>query len=183
MRPAVVLPLILLAACVLAAVATRAVTPARSCIRCGRAFCRFCKSGREAREYCSQCVHLFVLGDGLAPANKSRKLYEVERHERRTRRVASLASAVVPGSSQVLRGRTAIGVAFVLLWLLGLIAWKPSLVVATAAFVGFDLPLESLELPAVPDAFAVHPTQLLALPILPAVWIAANAWRWKRREA
>ncbi len=57
-------------------------SPARRCIRCGRPFCHRCKTGREGHEYCSQCLHLFVLGDGLAPETKTKKMFEVERYER-----------------------------------------------------------------------------------------------------
>jgi tetratricopeptide (TPR) repeat protein len=179
--PTVLVPLAVLVGCLVLAGAARR-TPARACIRCGRPFCQYCKSGREAREYCSQCVHLFVLGDGLAPANKNRKLYEVARHEKHTRRVGSLASTFLPGANHLLRGRAYVGIVLVFLWLVGLVAWRPGLVVACAALVGLDLPAESLDVPSVPAAFAVHPIQLLALPVLPAVWIAGNAWRFKRRE-
>jgi tetratricopeptide (TPR) repeat protein len=183
LRPTVLVPLLVLFACGAAAYAGRASAPARSCIRCGRPFCRYCKSGREAREYCSQCMHLFVLGDGLAPANKNRKLYEVERHEKRARQAGSLAAAVMPGAFHILRGRSVLGVVLVFLWIGGLIAWRPGMIAGAASLAGFDLPAESLMIPAVPAAFAVHPVQLLALPMLPAVWLAGNAWRWKRREA
>ena len=56
--------------------------PASRCSRCGRPFCPRCKSGRESHDYCSQCLHLFVLGDGLAPETKTRKLYEIEQRGR-----------------------------------------------------------------------------------------------------
>ena len=117
------------------------------------------------------------------PANKARKLYEVERHEKRTRRTGSLLSAVFPGAIQILRGRAAWGVLLVFLWLACLVAWRPRLTVAVARLAGFDLPLESLEVPVVPAEYAVHPFQALALPALPAVWLAGNAWRRKRRES
>jgi hypothetical protein len=79
--------------------AARAALP-----RCGQPFCPYCKSGRTDHEYCSQCVHLFVLGDGLAPETKSMKLYEVERHETRAG-AAPARRPVAPGASHVLSGR------------------------------------------------------------------------------
>ncbi|NIM00067.1 MAG: tetratricopeptide repeat protein, partial [Acidobacteria bacterium] len=41
---------------------TRGGEPARRCIRCGNPFCGYCKRSTEGHEYCTQCVHLFVLG-------------------------------------------------------------------------------------------------------------------------
>src|SRR5262249_42668361 len=113
-----------LLACLVLAFSTQR-DPARRCIRCGRPFCPACKSQREAHEYCSQCVHLFVLGDGLAPQTKMRKMYEVERHDRRTRRMRRLVSLVLPGSAQLLRGRTGAGVLLLVIWMAALIAWQP----------------------------------------------------------
>ena len=69
------------------------------CIRCGRPFCSLCKSRPgEGHEYCSQCLHLFVLGDGLAAETKTRKLYEVERHEPLDAPARRLASSLLPGA-------------------------------------------------------------------------------------
>ncbi|NIM63843.1 MAG: hypothetical protein GTO30_20005, partial [Acidobacteria bacterium] len=55
----------------------RGGAPARRCIRCGNPFCGQCKHTTEGHEYCTQCLHLFVLGDGLAPETKIKKMYEV----------------------------------------------------------------------------------------------------------
>ena len=99
---------------------------ARRCIRCGRPFCHYCKSGREGREYCSQCLHLYVLGDGLAPETKTRKLYEVERHERCTRRGAAAGLRVAARARRsCCAGGPAWGVLLLLAWLAALVAWQP----------------------------------------------------------
>ena len=42
---------------------------ARRCIRCGDPFCGVCKRSTEGHEYCTPCLHLYVLGESLAPLN------------------------------------------------------------------------------------------------------------------
>ena len=60
----------------------------------------------------------YVLRDGLAPETKAKKLYEVERHERRSRRIAPPVLADLPRRSvHILRGKTGQGTAVLLaLW-------------------------------------------------------------------
>jgi tetratricopeptide (TPR) repeat protein len=170
-------------ACLLAALISRRHTTARRCIRCGRPFCHHCKSGREAQEYCSQCVHLFVLGDGLAPGTKSRKLYEVERHERRWRRARKLVSLALPGTAHLLRGKTGWGILLLLLWLATLIALEPSLLVPVGRLAGIALRPELIMVTTqVPRAYDTDALSVGAMLALPAVWAVGNAWRWKRRE-
>ena len=156
--------------------------PARRCIRCGRPFCPACKSHREAHEYCSQCVHLFVLGDGLAPQTKMRKMYEVERHDRRTRRMRRLASLVLPGSSQLLRGRTAAGVFLLVIWLAALIAWQPRVLVPVERLVGTQLRLDLLRSGSVPGVYALDPSGVVALAAAALVWLLANLSALRVRE-
>ncbi len=156
--------------------------PARRCIRCGRPFCHRCKSGREGHEYCSQCLHLFVLGDGLAPETKSRKLYEVARHARWTDRLRRIAGTVVPGSSQILRGRVLSGVVFAVLWFAALVAWKPVVLHPVERVLGLDLRLDLLRAGDVPAAFAVDPWSFLGILIATIVWVTANATLVRRRR-
>ena len=132
--------------------------PAGRCIRCGRPFCHLCRSGREGQEYCSQCVHLFVIGDGLAPETKTRKLYEVERYERSMRRGRRLFSLVLPGASHLLRGGAARGSALVFLWVLALIAWSPVVLAPVERLAGLDFHFGMLRPGCVPSAFAVEPS-------------------------
>jgi tetratricopeptide (TPR) repeat protein len=174
---------IALAGCAVSGVLSRDRNTARRCIRCGRPFCQHCKSGREAREYCSQCLHLFVLGDGLAPGIKTRKLYEVERQERRTDRLRKLASLVCPGAGQILRGRTAVGLVLATAWIAALIAMRPALLGFPARLIGTDLRPELLvDSAVVPLAFSADPLGMIAVAALPLLWLAGNAWRWRRRE-
>ena len=156
--------------------------PARRCIRCGRAFCSRCRTGREGREYCSQCLHLFVIGDGLAPETKTRKLYEVERYERGIRRGRKLFSVLLPGASHLMRGIAGRGCVLVFLWALALIAWNPIVLRPIERLTGLDLHFSMLRLGSVPAAYAMEPSAVLALIGAGMVWLAGNGWLWRRRE-
>jgi hypothetical protein len=157
--------------------------PARRCIRCGRPFCHRCKSDREGHEYCSQCLHLFVLGDGLAPETKNRKVYEVERHERRTRFGRRILSLVFPGTAQILRGRVLVGTVLCGLWFAGILAWQPSSVVPAERLLGLDVRLDVLRGGAVPNVFTIDPLTLVGALLALVVWLVANASAFRPREA
>lgn len=152
----------------------RATAPARRCVRCGRSFCHRCKSSREGHEYCSQCLHLFVLGDGLAPETKSRKLYEIERHERRTRVAGRLTSLLVPGTWSMLHGRVLYGAALAWIWFAALVVLRPQLLGGLRAGLGIDLDLVLLQAGEVPAAFAFDPWAVLAAVAAVTAWIAGN---------
>jgi hypothetical protein len=156
---------------------------ARRFIRCGRPFCHRCRSGREGQEYCSQCLHLFVIGDGLAPETKTRKLYEVERYEGSIQRGRKISSLIFPGASHLLRGIAGRGCLLIFLWVLALLAWKPALLSPLERFAGLDFHLSALRGGAVPAAYSMEPSAVLALIAAVVVWLAGNAWIWRRREA
>jgi tetratricopeptide (TPR) repeat protein len=171
-----------LLACGCALFVSRGHAPALRCIRCGRPFCHYCKSVQEGREYCSQCLHLFVLGDGLAPETKTRKMYEVERYEKRSRAAKRLLSAVLPGAAQILRGNAARGTLLLLAWLSCLIAWQPVVLLPLERITGADLRLDLLEAGSVPAMYGLQASTWMALLALPVIWLLGNAWRRKRRE-
>jgi len=83
---------------------------AGSCIKCGRTFCHRCKSARESATYCTQCIHIYLKRDGVALATKRAKLDEVSDHQAGTLRRNKLFATFLPGSAQLLEGRTSIGV-------------------------------------------------------------------------
>lgn len=158
--------------------------PARACNRCGRPFCGRCKSGRDAPEYCSHCVHLFVLGAGLSPETKSRKMYEIEAHERRQRLLRRLFSAFLPGSGEVLAGGPARGVALCLGWLAALLVALPFAFRPLEAALGLVFRLDVIRAGAVPPALHLEPVVLVAVPLAFAVWALANLRSFGlRREA
>jgi hypothetical protein len=120
-------------------------------------------------------VHLFVLGERLAPAVKDAKLAAVKRHERRARRLRSLCSLFVPGAGDLLRGRAAWGLTLGLLWVAAVVAIRPTLAIAAAAAVGFGFQPELLEgVRSVPVSADTTPLALLAVPVRPLVWLAGN---------
>ena len=155
---------------------------ARRYIRCGRPFCHFCKSNRQGREYCTQCLHIYVLGDGLQPEAKQRKLYEVERHQRRLRRWRRLLSALVPGTGQILRDRPGGGSLLLFLWFAAWFATWPLVLMPLDRMLGLDLRLDLLAPAAVPAMFHLEPVGFAGAVILVIVWCLANSWSWRERH-
>jgi hypothetical protein len=82
---------------------------AGSCIKCGRTFCPRCKSSRESATYCTQCIHIYLKRDGVSVATKRTKLEEVGQHQSGMLRRNRLIATFLPGSAQLLEGRTIIG--------------------------------------------------------------------------
>lgn len=162
---------------------SRSLRPARACVRCGRPFCPYCKAGRDHAEYCSQCVHLFVLGDGLAPETKTRKIYEVERYDRVSKLTRRIASIVVPGAGHILRGKVFTGIFLALVWLVGLVSWQPGWLSPVERLFGLDLRLGLLSADAVPYGYSLEALALLAVPFALAAWLAGNAGLRRPREA
>jgi tetratricopeptide (TPR) repeat protein len=163
--------------------AFRGRMPAQSCARCGRPFCSHCKSSRDGYEYCSQCVHLFVLGDGLAPETKSMKLYEVERHEKRGRRGRRLAALILPGASHVLTGRAWIGTGLIALWLIAVLAGAPGILAPVERAFGIGLHLSELRAGPTPAVYGMDAIFLLAIPLGVAVWLLGNVGGRRLRGA
>jgi tetratricopeptide (TPR) repeat protein len=83
---------------------------AGACIKCGRTYCHRCKSGRESATYCTQCIHIYLKRDGVSLETKRTKLEEVTDHHTALVRRNKLFATFMPGSAQLLEGRTAAGV-------------------------------------------------------------------------
>lgn len=175
--------LLALAGCAVMAALMRGSRPARRCIRCGRAFCRHCRGARESQEYCTQCLHLFVLGDGLVPGTKARKLYEIRRYERRSKALRAILGLLLPGARHLLRGRPAVGLALMLLWLGILIASQPWLLQPLERWSGIEFHLELLGSPSVPARYGMDPLAPVALLSLPIIWCLGLGWTRRRQEA
>ena len=112
---------------------------ARRCRRCGRPFCRRCRVGSKDPDHCSQCVHLYILRDGLAPTVKSKKMDEVVRYRRRVWVGRRLLSLPLPGSGHVLGGRPWLGTLLLACWCgawLGILLKDELLVPAEAITTG-----------------------------------------------
>lgn len=83
---------------------------AGQCIKCGRTFCHRCKSSRESATYCTQCIHIYLKRDGVSLDTKRAKLEEVSNYHTGMARRNKLFATFLPGSAQVLEGRTLSGV-------------------------------------------------------------------------
>ena len=82
---------------------------ANACIKCGRTFCYRCKSARESTTYCTQCIHIYLKRDGVSLDTKRQKLEEVARHQTAVTRRNRLFATFLPGSAQLMEGRTVAG--------------------------------------------------------------------------
>ena len=100
---------------------------ANACIKCGRTFCYRCKSARESATYCTQCIHIYLKRDGVSLDTKRQKLEEVTDHQTGMVRRNRIFATFLPGSAQLLEGRTVTGAIGIFLF---------ALFVAIAIFVG-----------------------------------------------
>jgi len=170
-------------ACLLALWTALHHPPGRRCARCGRPFCAACKSGRDNPDFCSQCVHLFVLCDGLAPETKSLKLFEIERFAARGRWTRRVASWLLPGAGHLLGGRPTRGLLLATVWLTACVVFRPALLAPLERMLRFDTGVNGIVTRAVPLPFAVDVLAVVALGVLVLTWLAANVGRARTREA
>jgi tetratricopeptide (TPR) repeat protein len=90
---------------------------AGSCIKCGRTFCHRCKSARESATYCTQCIHIYLKRDGVSLDTKRTKLEEVQDHQSGMLRRNRIFATLLPGTGQLLEGRTIAGIIGLFLFL------------------------------------------------------------------
>lgn len=83
---------------------------ANACIKCSRTFCHRCKSARESTTYCTQCIHIYLKRDGVSLDTKRQKLEEVAKHQTAVTRRNRLFGTFLPGSAQLMEGRTVAGI-------------------------------------------------------------------------
>ena len=127
-----------------------------------------CQPGAEVSVYCTQCTHLYIKKDGVAPDVRVRKLKEVERHTAVVGWVSRLLNLVVPGLGNVFAGHLGVGLILLALWSLFL-----------AAFVVGGRILEYPE-----SSLALRSGMLFGLNVaaLAVVWIWANVLTLLRRS-
>jgi hypothetical protein len=126
-------------------------------------------------------MHLFVLGDGLEPGTKQRKLFEVERYEKRWQRIRALFSVVMPGTGQLLKGNTGLGLILMIVWIAAVIAARPVALVPVERLLGADLQASVfLSSSSVPVVYGADPLAFVALLALLPIWLVGNLWRRKR---
>jgi len=143
---------------------------ANACIKCGRTFCYRCKSARESATYCTQCIHIYLKRDGVSLDTKRQKLEEVTDHQSGMARRNKIFASFLPGSAQMMEGRTisgAIGIFFFALFVaialfvghlapaLGPVAHVAQLLVRIAAIVLALIIWLTLSLPVYRRRFAV----------------------------
>jgi tetratricopeptide (TPR) repeat protein len=136
---------------------------AMRCQRCGRAYCKRCQMTTKHAGHCAQCVHLFLLRDGVAPSVRDQKLQDVVAYRRRVFLETRLASLVLPGCGQVMGGRAVLGAALLAGW--GVV-WS-----------GILLRGRFLAPPGAIEASALGPGTVLLATVGVAVWLMANLSR------
>ena len=140
---------------------------AGSCIKCGRTFCHRCKSARESATYCTQCIHIYLKRDGVALATKRAKLDEVSDHHASVQRRNRLFATFLPGSAQVLEGRTLAGVIAMFVFFL---------FVSVAVFIGRLAPVIG------PVAESAHlMVRVAAITLAVLVWLFMSLPVYRRR--
>ena len=139
---------------------------AGACIKCGRTFCSRCKSGRESATYCTQCIHIYLKRDGVALDTKRAKLEEVNDHYESLARRNKLFATFMPGSAQLLEGRTAAGV-------LGVFAFL--FFVCLAVLVGRLAPVLG------PSAVATLIVRIIAIVLAVITWLLLSLPVYRRR--
>jgi hypothetical protein len=76
---------------------------ARACDRCGMPYCPNCIGVDMSRPYCSQCLHLFVLKDGLSPDRRQEKLRQIVRREHAQVLWTTVIDLLIPGGGWWIR--------------------------------------------------------------------------------
>ncbi len=142
---------------------------ANACIKCGRTFCYRCKSSRESTTYCTQCIHIYLKRDGVSLDTKRRKLEEVSGYQSSMLRRNRLFATFLPGSAQMLEGRTVSGA-------IGVFAF--ALVVAMAILVGRLAPALG---PAADAAQLL--VRVAAILVAVLIWLTLSIPVYRRRSA
>jgi hypothetical protein len=118
------------------------IPPVRRCIQCGTPFCSKCQMTVKEKEYCRTCASVFRSREGVAAFVRIRRQQEGEDWARRERVRSGLLGTVLPGGSDLYRGRTLVGLLLALpaIWLVlegGVLdAWAPSFRFETLLPVG-----------------------------------------------
>src|SRR6185436_2726542 len=117
--------------------------------------------------YCTQCIHIYLKRDGVSLDTKRHKLEEVSEHHVAMTRRNRLFATFLPGSAQMLEGRTLAG-------LLGILLFAASLCVAI--FTGRLAPAMG------PSAHVAHLIiRSLAIIVAIVIWLMLSLPVYKRR--
>ncbi len=138
---------------------------AGACIKCGRTFCHRCKSSRESATYCTQCIHIYLKRDGVSLDTKKAKIDEVNAHVIGMTRRNRLFATFLPGSAQLLEGRTIGGMLGLYVFLL---------------FVSLAL-LAGRLAPVLTGTTVVMLVRVVALVIVVLLWFSLSTPVYRRR--
>lgn len=141
--------------------------PARSCDRCGTAFCRLCSDHSALAEMCMTCSLLVTRPRGTDPEARARKASQIKRYQWATGIFRRLTAMILPGTGYVLSGKTLRGLMLLLLWF----------------FLGLHLLLAKQLLGSAGAAAASSgPGSSVLLFLLVAVWLTGNLMRFPKNQ-
>ncbi len=110
---------------------SRKRTLARSCSKCGKAYCAKCQTNTKVSDYCTQCLHIFIKKDGISPASRKEKMSEIGEFTRRQSTLSRISSLILPGAHHLFENATYRGALILLLWFFLLVVlwfnWKFSM--------------------------------------------------------
>jgi hypothetical protein len=95
--------------------------PVRRCLQCGTPFCPRCQVSLRDKEYCTPCATVFrPRGAGVAAVVKVRRIREGEEWARQEHARIGFLGSILPGGSDLYRGRLiwGLGLALPAVWLL-----------------------------------------------------------------
>ena len=139
---------------------------AQACRRCGRTFCARCVGDRSGNGFCKKCVHLFLRTKGITADVRAGELAILSRRDRVSGLIRRLLSTVLPGSGQIMGGRTALGVPLLVGWVLATV---------------FVVSRERLLLPThVPVSDLPPPSLVIGLVFMVVIWIAGQVASTRR---
>lgn len=67
------------------------------CTKCGRSFCKKCKSAFESQIYCTQCIHIYIKKDGVSFDTKLKKANEVKKFLKQEHYLKKIFNFFIPG--------------------------------------------------------------------------------------
>jgi tetratricopeptide (TPR) repeat protein len=92
----------------------------RRCQQCGMVYCGKCHSNPKEKEYCGPCASVLRQREGVAAFSRIRRIREGEEWLRRERARVGILGSLVPGGSDLYKGRVILGLLLCLpaIWLL-----------------------------------------------------------------
>jgi tetratricopeptide (TPR) repeat protein len=81
------------------------IPPVRRCQQCGTAFCGKCQSNPQEKDYCGPCAAVFRQREGVTAFVKVRRIRLGEEWSRQERARITVLGSVLPGGSDLYKGR------------------------------------------------------------------------------